>query len=338
MKIRKRWDIKSIKEYVKENSNAELLSNEYKNRNSVLKFRCECGNEFDRSWRVFLRGSYNCRTCAWIRVNANRTYTVDFVREFAEKNSKSRLISEKYKNCKEDLTFKCNCGNLFVTPFDTFKNANKRKCNDCSMSDGIKGKDGQIRPRAVGKTNDEFLVDLKEARGNEFTPLDEYVNAKISIRVRHKKCKNVWEVTPDHLINRKDDCPYCAKYVTNSRGTRRIQSWLIANKVDFEREKTFPNLKGYKNQNNLRFDFYLPHHNICIEYDGQQHFRPIPIFGGKEAYRLQVLHDRLKDEFCKENKIKLIRIPYYKKDLIESLLNKSIPSQAHSETVGRCRD
>src|SRR5690625_1050447 len=104
MRIRKRWDIKSIKEYVEENSNAELLSVKYQNRNSLLQFRCGCGNEFERRWRVFLQGSYDCRPCAWIRVNANRTYTVDFVREFAEKHSKSRLISEKYKNCKEDLT------------------------------------------------------------------------------------------------------------------------------------------------------------------------------------------------------------------------------------------
>ena len=57
----------------------------------------------------------------------------------------------------------------------------------------------------------------------------------------------------------------------------------------------------------LPFDFYLPDLNIIIEFDGQQHFKPV--WGEENFKRLQRL-DKIRDEYCKKNQIKLIRIPY----------------------------
>ena len=63
----------------------------------------------------------------------------------------------------------------------------------------------------------------------------------------------------------------------------------------------------------LRFDFYLPEKDIFIEFDGEQHFKP-SMFGGKESgeEKLQrtVINDKIKNEYCEKNKIKLIRIKY----------------------------
>ena len=50
---------------------------------------------------------------------------------------------------------------------------------------------------------------------------------------------------------------------------------------------------------------------LClIEYDGEQHFKPIEFFGGEEAFQKQQERDQKKDEWCKENNIPLLRIPY----------------------------
>jgi very-short-patch-repair endonuclease len=50
-----------------------------------------------------------------------------------------------------------------------------------------------------------------------------------------------------------------------------IMKILLNNKIKFQREKTFSDLKNGK----YRYDFYLPELNIIIEVDGQYHFHPI---------------------------------------------------------------
>ena len=49
--------------------------------------------------------------------------------------------------------------------------------------------------------------------------------------------------------------------------------------------------------------------NICIEYDGEQHYRAYSIFGGEEKLKRKLL-DEIKNDFCIKNEIKLIRIKY----------------------------
>lgn len=83
-----------------------------------------------------------------------------------------------------------------------------------------------------------------------------------------------------------------------------------------------------KDKTYLPFDFYLPDYNCCIEYDGEQHFH-IPknkasTFFTKEKIDLIQKHDNIKTEYCKNNNIKLIRIPYtdYNKLNIDYIVNK----------------
>jgi len=57
-----------------------------------------------------------------------------------------------------------------------------------------------------------------------------------------------------------------------SKGEKYVASCLRKLKIAFEREKKFPDCK---HKTYLRFDFYLPDHNILIEYDGEHHYKPI---------------------------------------------------------------
>ena len=70
----------------------------------------------------------------------------------------------------------------------------------------------------------------------------------------------------------------------------------------------------------MRFDFYLPDYNTCIEFDGEQHFKPIKHFGGKERFKQQQKNDQIKNDYCVENNIALIRISDYSDEALDSLI------------------
>lgn len=100
-----------------------------------------------------------------------------------------------------------------------------------------------------------------------------------------------------------------------SKGEYKVQSLLIEHNINFIREYIFDELRTSKNSA-LRFDFYLPDYNCCIEYDGIQHYRNQ--FGMSDAeYQHQLSNDNIKNLFCEQHKILLIRIPYYEYDKID---------------------
>lgn len=93
-----------------------------------------------------------------------------------------------------------------------------------------------------------------------------------------------------------------------SKGEQKIASLLSMAKINYEVEKSFSDLRNGK----YRFDFYLPSDQICIEYDGKQHFEQTKYFQKKTTdFYKQQEHDRRKNSYCLANKIKLYRIPYW---------------------------
>jgi len=108
-------------------------------------------------------------------------------------------------------------------------------------------------------------------------------------------------------------CPDCNK----SLGEQTIQDYLKKNNINYLSEYSFKDCK-YKRQ--LRFDFYLPDYNTCIEFDGAQHSNSKPTFGSKYSYEFDTIQirDKIKNDYCKKNNIKLIRISY-KDKLINTL-------------------
>lgn len=92
-----------------------------------------------------------------------------------------------------------------------------------------------------------------------------------------------------------------------SKGENKIQNILQQEGIKFYKQYKFPDLVSSKNYQ-LKFDFYLPDYNICIEYDGIQHFSPT--FYTHDDFEIRKHNDKLKTIYCQENNIKLIRIPY----------------------------
>lgn len=74
---------------------------------------------------------------------------------------------------------------------------------------------------------------------------------------------------------------------------------------------------------NKPFDFLLVNKNICIEYDGEQHYH---VQFNKTLSELENQHriDDIKTKYCKDKNIKLIRIPYWDFKNIEDILIKEL--------------
>ena len=106
-----------------------------------------------------------------------------------------------------------------------------------------------------------------------------------------------------------------------SEGELKIREWLIENNIEYETEKTFNGLI-YKQP--LRLDFYLPKLNVAIEFDGVYHFQAFDWVGGETTLEMNKIRDSIKDRFCKDNNIKLIRIPYWEYKNIANILSQDI--------------
>jgi len=122
----------------------------------------------------------------------------------------------------------------------------------------------------------------------------------------------------DHTRS-KAGCPKC----NSSKGENAVRQTLIQNNIQFEEQKTFKDLY-YKNKKaKLRYDFYLPTHNILIEYDGQGHYRPSHRSSLQE-FNEGCIRDGLKDKYARDNELLLLRIPYFKFAEIEHIIKAQL--------------
>lgn len=121
-------------------------------------------------------------------------------------------------------------------------------------------------------------------------------------------CGNIELISSTELRSlRKTFCSKCHK---NSSGEILITNLLTENNIQFFTEYAAPGCINNETNAPLRFDFYLPDYNTMIEYDGEQHFIPVKMWGGEEGLIKRQQLDNIKNNFCKKNNINLIRIPY----------------------------
>jgi hypothetical protein len=172
----------------------------------------------------------------------------------------------------------------------------------------------------------DFIRKSKEIYGNDKFDYSEvnYIDAHTKVGIICPKPNHgLFTVSPANHINNQSGCPIC----NESKGERLVAKILTNNKIDYVRGKTFKDCvgTGKKFCRVLPFDFYLPYFNTMIEYDGRQHSEPVKEFGGQQGHEKTKIHDKIKDEYCKKNNIRMIRIPYTTKDSdVESFIKKHL--------------
>lgn len=106
-----------------------------------------------------------------------------------------------------------------------------------------------------------------------------------------------------------------------SRGELKIEQYLKENNIKYKIQKRF---KHCKNKNRLPFDFYLSEYNICIEYDGELHYKKSRRYNAEYKLKQTKINDKIKTKYCKDSNIKLIRIPYWEFKNIENKLKMEL--------------
>lgn len=295
--------LKEIYEIIKNTTHCELLSTEYINTKTKLKFKCECGNVFESTLdNLKVRNKQYCNECSnkQIRNRFAKTHE-QFEKEIFNKLGEEYIVLSKYKNTNTKVTIKhLKCGNIWEVRPASILNQNC-KCPKCNAKN-------------IKKTIEQFKKEVYDLVENEYEVLGKYIDAKTSTLMKHNKCGNTWEVKPTNFLT-YHSCPFCS---SRSRGEEQISNILTSKNILFEREKRFDNCRGKRK---LPFDFYLVDYNILIEYDGIQHFKPS--FNEKEFKNIKI-NDEIKNKYCKENNIKLLRIPYWEFDNIETILKSAL--------------
>jgi len=146
-----------------------------------------------------------------------------------------------------------------------------------------------------------------------------YRNLKSKVEIICSKHGSFFQMPFHHISG--CGCPKCALEKNFSKGESKIKDFLEKNNIFFKSQYIFEKCKNIKV---LPFDFYLPDKNILIEYDGEQHYKPVKHFGGKKTFIKTQKRDKIKNEFAKKEKINLIRISYKNFKSIEEILIKII--------------
>ena len=204
----------------------------------------------------------------------------------------------------------CDCGKFTSVSTTNLLNGRTVSC-------------GCYRDERVRETN------CKDITGQRFGKLTALYDTGVTSK--HKQghiwhfrcdCGNEKDIPLSRVLSGQTNS--CGCYL-KSKGEYRIEEILNHLSISYKNQKTFENCRNPRTKALLYFDFYLPDHNCCIEYDGRQHFCDINVGWEKEKIEVRQFRDKIKNQYCKKNKIKLIRIPYWDyKNLSEEYLKKAL--------------
>lgn len=196
----------------------------------------------------------------------------------------------------------CDCGNICYVPTSNLRPNHTTSC-------------GCQRYRIIGE---KLKLKLLGKRFGKLIVIEELESQNNESRWRCQcDCGDIVDVIGWHLT--KGLVSSCGCLV--SRGEYKIKQLLKENNIIFETQKIFDTCLSKKGVP-LRFDFYVDN-KYLIEYDGKQHFITQPA-GYFTAEKLAEIYenDTIKNEWCKNNNIPLVRIKYTQYDTlcIEDLL------------------
>jgi very-short-patch-repair endonuclease len=310
--MRIKYDINKIKEILSLYSNTELLSTTYKNNRTPLKFKCgKCGRIFYKRWdNMLTRKKFYCQSCCRSDGSVIKKDKDDCISTIHKYGFK--LLST-YKNTKDKLLVEDNMG---YRGYISYENISYNK--HFSIFSSVFNLNNLIYNLNIfAKNNNIDSVPIK------FIKRDKNRSDWVEIRCScgNHYITNVWNFIRDNVTK----CPVCSKRM--SKYELEIKKILEHNNVDYISQHTFNDCRNDKTNYILKFDFYLPHLNYIIECDGIQHYKPID-FGGngeeisKEMFRDIKYRDNIKNKYCKEHNINLLRISYkeFEKNNIKSLI------------------
>lgn len=254
------------------------------NTKSKVKIICPTHSVFEQSPEYHKNGS-GCVKCSYdTRQSSIKMTTANFIEKaIGVHGSKYDYSLCDYTTTHVEVTISCPIHSVFKQrPSHHLSGSGCPKCGNDVIS------------------KDEFITQSKLIHGDFYDySLVDFISTKNRVNIICP-VHGVFEQTPYHHYN-GSGCPICRE----SKGERDVRKYLDENDIKYIRQHRF---NDCKDKRSLPFDFYLPELNTCIEFDGEQHFKLKERWGGEAGLLDRQKKDKIKTEYCKENKIKLIRI------------------------------
>lgn len=284
-------------------------------RSARVKYICPKHGEKTTSLDSFIRG-HSCSNCGRELASKRlRKEIEDVEKEMLDKHGNMLLNKEEYVDANTvNLKVKCKkCEKVFMTSFSIYK---RLKCGCPYCGRQISHNSKRFSPNDV-----EDIIN--SVNNNVLLNKEDYCkNNVLNLKIKCGKCNNIYITSLTNYQYGKISCNKCSS--KESRHEKEIRELLESNNIAFEQQKRFLECTDKRQ---LPFDFYLPNYNLCIEYDGEFHYlkrsHDWKTKNPDESLFYVQRHDQIKDEFCQNHGIELLRIPYWEKDnLKEIILNK----------------
>lgn len=267
---------------------------DYKNNKTKVKIICKSHGVFEQKPNCHLSGR-KCFKCFGKIKKTSDDFISDSIRIHGYKYDYSKV---NYLSTDRKVIICCSThGDFLQIPQSHINGSGCYKC----------------KPN-YKQTKDNFILKSISYHGDryDYSKVD-YINSHTKVEIVCEKHGSFFQAPFKHL--QKRGCPSCRL----SKGILKIINYLEGSDIKYKLEVPIENCLSI-NERLLKFDIYLTDYDCYIEYDGEQHFRPVKNWGGESSFIELKKRDIIKDNFCKLNNIKLFRISYL--DNIEDKLNE----------------
>ena len=263
----------------------------YKNGKTYCKCQCTCDKSTIKMVykNSLLKGE--SQSCGCLRKLLSQEH---YRRDVTGERFENLVVTQMLYNYKNEKTYclcNCDCGNQHICSLSNLTTGHTTSCG-CNSSEKIW--DGR-RTNLVGVRFGKLVVDEM---------LYGYKNKQTYCKCSCDCGKNSIVYMGNLQQGFTHSCG-CAEH--DSTGEILISNILNENYISYFYNYRFDDCRNILP---LPFDFYLPDYNVCIEYDGIQHFESIEYFGGDKEFQRRQINDDIKNQYCAKNNITLIRLPY----------------------------
>lgn len=293
--------------------NIEVIS-EYLNWDTPLLCRCKVdGNVWSARISSLFIETYMCKECRKRVGNAKRKTLEKFKEEMFLVNDNIEVVDDKYLGTHKPIRCRCKIHKVEWESYPCNLLNQTATCPACAK-ESMREKEGL--------TQEEFIKRVADINP-DIEVLGTYTNSHNQITFKCKKHNCTFQTSPRTFLYKGGcGCPLC----TQSVGEKKMLEILKDKGFSVISQHTFDDCRHI---NVLRFDGYDIENNIAYEYQGAQHYHPVD-FAGKgdqwasEQFELLKKRDLIKLEYCKNNNIPLIQVPYWEFDNMDSFITTEI--------------